>query len=145
MSSSSALLTTALDAVSTSGSTPDYEDPQDANRDNVYELIVVVIDNDGDRGERAVRVEVMNVEEDGKVKLEPTQPNVEQPATAALTDADGIMTASTSEETIVSWQWYWSATDIDICVDDEGIKGVDATDGDVPGTGQRTGDHYPRT
>ena len=93
---------------------PDYENPQDANRDNVYELVVVVIDNSGVRGERAVRVEVMNIEETGEVELSPVQPNIEEPATADLSDYDGIMTAMGGEETIVSWQWYWTADDIDI-------------------------------
>ena len=46
---------------------PDFEDPKDANRDNVYEVTVRVIDDHGAPGEKDVRVTVNNVPEDGKI------------------------------------------------------------------------------
>ena len=99
---------------------PDFEMPQDMDGDNVYEVTVVVIDNAGARGEKSVRVEVMNMDQDGKVALDPDQPNVMDPATASLSDDDGIMTASDGEETITKWQWYWTDEAINIGHDAQG-------------------------
>ena len=82
---------------------PDYEDPQDQNGDNVYEVIVRATDNRGLRGDRMVMVEVMNVQEDGMLVLSPAEP-VEATAgegveiEAMLTDPDG-------EVVITDWKW----------------------------------------
>ncbi len=97
-------------------SAPDFEAPQDMDGDNVYEVDVVVIDNLGARGVKAVRVEVMNNNEDGEVELGPMQPNIMDPATASLSDADGIMTGADDEETITSWQWYTTDAAAELCV-----------------------------
>ena len=48
---------------------PDYENPADADGDNVYKVTVVAIDNDGARGEFDVCIAVMNIDEDGKITL----------------------------------------------------------------------------
>ena len=48
---------------------PDYENPADADGDNVYKVTVVAIDNDGGRGEFDVCIAVMNINEAGKITL----------------------------------------------------------------------------
>ena len=42
---------------------PDYENPADANGDNVYKVTVVTFDGDGGRGEFDVCIAVMNIDE----------------------------------------------------------------------------------
>ena len=82
---------------------PDYEDPNDANGDNVYEVCVTAVDNGNMRGCKMVRIEVMNVQEDGMLMLTPADP-VDATAgdgveiTATLTDPDG-------EVVITDWNW----------------------------------------
>ena len=77
---------------------PDFEKPMDANKDNVYEVTVQASD-DANMGTKAVTVKVTNRQEDGKVKVDPAQPRIGIPVTAALTDSD-----------IVSYgpMWQWS-------------------------------------
>ena len=88
---------------------PDYENPADDNGDNVYKVTIVTIDNDGERGEFDVCIAVMNVPEDGKVRLddeggvELVQPRAQGPITAVLTDPDGSVT-------VVGWVWSKSET-----------------------------------
>ena len=41
---------------------PDYENPADADGDNVYKVTVVAIDNEGGRGEFDVCIAVMNIQ-----------------------------------------------------------------------------------
>ena len=83
---------------------PDYENPADANGDNVYKVTVVAIDNGGARGEFDVCIAVMNIDEVGKITLrdedgnELVQPHAQGPITADLTDPDGGVTG-------VTWQW----------------------------------------
>ena len=83
---------------------PDYENPADADGDNVYKVTVVAIDNDGARGEFDVCIAVMNIDEAGKITLrdedgkELVQPHADGPITAELTDPDGGVTG-------VMWQW----------------------------------------
>ena len=48
---------------------PDYENPADANGDNVYKVTVVTFDGDGGRGEFNVCIAVMNINEVGKITL----------------------------------------------------------------------------
>ena len=78
---------------------PNYEAPGDANGDNVYEVTVVAADDDGNRGTRAVKVTVSNVDEVGVVTLSRTQPRVGVEVTASLTDPDGSISG-------LRWQWY---------------------------------------
>ena len=51
---------------------PDYEDPGDANEDNLYELTVIATDGTGMTSSLAVTVKVTN---------DPTDDNVNTPAT----------------------------------------------------------------
>ena len=77
---------------------PDYENPMDHNRDNVYEVTVIVRDNGGATGMKKVGITVMNVDEAGKLVLSPEQPHDGMPVTATLTDPDGV-------EIITDWKW----------------------------------------
>ena len=83
---------------------PDYENPADADGDNVYKVTVVAIDNGGGRGEFDVCIAVMNINETGKITLrdgegnELVQPHALGPITADLTDPDGGVTG-------VTWNW----------------------------------------
>ena len=79
---------------------PDYESPGDSNRNNVYEVTVVVTDSKDNSAEQDVTVKVTNVEEDGTVTFFPLQPQVDVPLTATLADPDNVTVSS------VSWQWY---------------------------------------
>ena len=77
---------------------PDFENPGDANKDNVYEVTVVVEDSDDNTAELAVRVEVENVNEAGGVTFSVNTPRVAVPVTAMLEDPD-------EDETGHEWQW----------------------------------------
>ena len=90
---------------------PDYEMPGDANGDNVYEITVVVTDNEGATGMMSVTVKVTNVNEPGNVALSSVQPRVGVALTATLTDPDGSVSG-------VAWQWSRSTTAADLTFDD---------------------------
>ena len=77
---------------------PDFENPMDSNKDNVYEVTVQATD-DANMGTRAVTVKVTNRQENGTVKVTPAQPRIGIPVTAELTDSD-----------VVSYgpMWHWS-------------------------------------
>ena len=77
---------------------PDFENPEDANLDNIYEVTVVA--SDGDKsGMRTVTVKVTNAVEAGKVSLTVTDPVVGTEITASLTDSDRVVLES------VEWKW----------------------------------------
>ena len=86
-------------------SPPDYEEPRDADGDNVYELTLRVVDSGGAAAERDVRVRVLNLNEAGSLTITPSQPLAGSPATAVLTDPDGIVT-------ITVWRWATSSTGV---------------------------------
>ena len=76
---------------------PDYENPTDANKDNVYEVTVQA--SDGKKtGMKKVMVSVLNADEEGVVTLSKVQPVVGIPVKATLTDPDGGISKLT-------WQW----------------------------------------
>ena len=77
---------------------PDFENPGDMNRDNVYEVTVVASDG-ANAAMRDVTVKVTNIGEDGKIEVMPAQPRVGTQLTAELTDSDGVVSGPT-------WQWY---------------------------------------
>ena len=77
---------------------PDFENPLDANRDNVYEVTITVQDSAGAMGTRNVRVTVMNVDEAGKFVLSPEQPDDGMPVVATISDPDGVVS-------ITNWAW----------------------------------------
>ena len=89
---------------------PDYENPADADGDNVYKVTVVTLDGHGGRGEFDVCIAVMNINEVGKITLldedgvELVQPRARGPITASLTDPDGGVTDVV---------WVWSRAQID--------------------------------
>ena len=86
---------------------PNFENPADADGDNVYKVTVVVLDGQGGRGEFDVCIEVRNENEDGEITLVDDSGNeVEQPyahsrITAVLTDPDGGVN-------VTGWQWAMS-------------------------------------
>ena len=77
---------------------PRLRGPKDANKDNVYEVTVVVTDSGGLTDTLAVRVEVTNAKEAGEVTFTVGTPRVGVPLTAMLEDPDG-------DETGHEWQW----------------------------------------
>ena len=91
---------------------PNFEDPQDADRDNVYKVMLTATDNNGGMDDKAVTVFVDNVQEAGKVTLwteagtelgEDDSPVVGETLTALVVDPDeGV--------TVVTWQWFRSLT-----------------------------------
>ena len=81
--------------------TPNYEMPADDNMDNTYEVMVVATVG-GMSGTRDVKLMVTNVEEDGTVTLNRTQPRAGVSVMATLTDPDGSISGLT-------WQWYRGA------------------------------------
>ena len=102
---------------------PDFENPMDANRDNVYEVTVTVEDSQGAMGTRAVRVTVMNVDEAGKLVLTPEQPDDGMPVVATITDPDGVVS-------ITNWSWA-TATSTRVV----GTPAVDANNDGTPDVG----------
>ena len=86
---------------------PDFEAPGDANRDNVYEIMVVATDSEANSDMEPVRVRVTNVEEAGMVTMSTVQPHVGVPVAAMVTDPDGGVSG-------VTWQWYRSVDNADL-------------------------------
>ena len=87
---------------------PSYEDPQDANRDNVYEVTIRVVDGDGLSGEKSVRVTVTNVDETGTLTLSPEQPDAGSPVEATVSDPD-----SPDGVIVTNWKWAKSPTTVE--------------------------------
>ena len=77
---------------------PDFEDPADADKDNVYEVTVVVSDPAGNSDEVDVRVTVTNVAETGTITFSSLQPKAGIALTAELDDPDSGVTG-------LMWQW----------------------------------------
>ena len=78
--------------------TPDYENPTDSGRNNVYEVTVQVSDEAGNMASQRVRITVENVDEDGVITLSHPQPEVGRRLTATLTDPDTARSPS--------YKWY---------------------------------------
>ena len=76
---------------------PDYEDPADSNRDNIYRVTVRATDGTN-VGTLEVTVNVTNVEEAGSISLSSLQPQAGTRLTATLSDPDGRPSA-------VTWEW----------------------------------------
>ncbi|HCB36660.1 MAG TPA: hypothetical protein DEP66_00145, partial [Acidimicrobiaceae bacterium] len=90
---------------------PDFENPRDADRNNVYEVTVTVTD-DGTpplSAELAVRVTVLNADEAGTVRIMPlTVPRVGDVLTASVTDIDGSAADPAADGPAAAdttWQW----------------------------------------
>ncbi len=88
---------------------PDFENPADADTDNVYEFTVMASDPAGNSDEVAVRVTVTNVAELGTITFSTLQPKATIALTATLDDADGD---------ISGLMWAWSKTGTDFGDDD---------------------------
>ena len=85
-------------------SIPDFENPWDTNKDNVYEVTLVVTDSFGQKGEYPVTVKVINSTDDnlpGKVTILNRVPEIAIPLTAEHKDLDGGVKE-------LKWQWYRS-------------------------------------
>ena len=80
---------------------PDFESPLDANKDNVYEVAVRVVDTGSAVGTKNVRITVINVNEKGKLVITPEEPHDGMAVLATLTDPDGV-------EYITNWKWATS-------------------------------------
>ena len=81
---------------------PDFEKLGDKNKDNVYEVTIVVTDSVGNTGEYPVTVKVKNSTDDnkpGKVTVLNRQPEIKARLEAKLVDVDGGLSK-------VTWQWY---------------------------------------
>ena len=77
---------------------PNFESPTDANQDNAYKVTIVATDKKGLKGMKALTIEVMNIDEPGKVTFSTIQPGVDQEITASVSDPDGGVTGH-------KWQW----------------------------------------
>ena len=85
---------------------PDFEAKGDANKDNVYEVTIVVTDAQGLRGELDVTVKVINSTDDnepGMVSFSNRQPEIATALTAMFEDGDTPIRE-------LKWQWYRAAT-----------------------------------
>ena len=78
-------------------SAPDFENPGDSNRNNIYEVTVEASDGTN-TAMRDVTVKVTDAEEEGKVTLSTQQPRIGVPITATLADPDG---------SIANVMWVW--------------------------------------
>ena len=90
----------------------DYEDPQDANSDNVYEITVTATD-DGTPNESStlnVTVTIMNVDEAGAISITGVAQVGDALTAGAVTDPDGEVSA-------VTYQWQADSTNIDGATD----------------------------
>ena len=81
---------------------PNFEAMGDANTDNIYDVVVEATDGTGHVGRETVMVEVINVDEDGTVKLSALQPASGVMFTATLTDIDNKADILTNS---AEWQW----------------------------------------
>ena len=93
---------------------PDFENPADADMDNVYMVTVKVTDNGVDNknkmsATRDVMITVTNDNEDGEITFSSVQPKVGRPFTATLNDPDGMTTG-------VKWEWMRTSSDPANCI-----------------------------
>ena len=87
---------------------PDFEDPKDDDKDNVYEITVTASSGAGaDEKTKAINVTVTvtNEDEPGDASLSARQPRIGVPISAMVdSDSDGPVTG-------VTWQWQLATTD----------------------------------
>ena len=79
-------------------SSPNYEDPADADTNNVYMVTMVAEDTMDNMASKDVMVTVTNVDDPGTVNLSTMRPAVDTAVTATLTDPDSMVSGE-------SWQW----------------------------------------
>ena len=87
----------------------DYEQPTDADGNNIYEVVVLVADGEAGAGNEAgtddsvlVTIEVIDEDEVGTVHLSPDEPQALTPLTATLNDPDRD---PDNPAHAVIWQW----------------------------------------
>ena len=85
-------------------SDPDYEAKGSAAGNNRYRVTIVATDVAGNASREDVKVDVVNVNEPGKIKFSTVQPQVRSPITATLTDPDGVVGK-------VKWTWTLATLD----------------------------------
>ncbi len=86
-------------------SAPDYENPADANTDNIYEVVVEATDAADNVGTLAVTVTVTDLDEVPPVITGPETPSVEENQTAVVTytnDEDGSWSLSGTDAALFS-------------------------------------------
>ena len=119
--------------------TPDYEMPADvegespptaAAGDNMYEITVRAMDSTGKTADKAVMVEVTNVDEDGTVTLSARRPLAAVVFTASLADLDAT---SGSPVTNLKWQWAKSTSKNGSYTDIDGAEAITYTPTDASG------------
>ena len=79
---------------------PNFEDPKDSGKNNVYNVIVAATDSDEMKTEKPVIVTVTNEDDPGEVKLSHIQPEAGTRINAQLTDPDGGVSG-------ITWEWIW--------------------------------------
>ncbi len=85
--------------------TPDYEDPDDSNGDNVYKITVRASDGEGGKDDRNATITVTNEDEPGVVSLSTTALQVGTEITATLSNEDGNVRHE-------SWRWQRSTNGV---------------------------------
>ena len=78
---------------------PDYEEPDDANSDNVYSITLTAQAGGQSNSPFTVTVTVIDVDEPGAISLSTTRPKAGSMLTATLTDPDGVTDGT------VTWRW----------------------------------------
>ena len=101
---------------------PDFEMPEDKNKDNIYKVTVVATDGSGMTAMRSLTVKVVDTDEMGMVELSSQDALIGVELTATLKDSDGGV-PDPAKFTGQKWQWY-SLIAVDTDLDS-------ATEGDV--------------
>ena len=127
---------------------PDYETPTDRNRDNVYEVTVRATDDDGTTEDRAVRVTVINVDEEpditGKNSFTHEENSADAVATFTAADPEGatpiywdLVAGNGDPDSDGDLEADDNADADDFSIDRDGVLKfniADANDGDAPGS-----------
>ena len=111
----------------------DFEMPMDADKDNIYEVMVVASDG-VEMAERAVTVKITDSDEAGMIALSSENPVTDKEITATLTDSDGQ---------VINVGWMWCRLDDTQAADTASIAtAIDLTCGDSTAIGKVTSDPY---
>ena len=86
-------------------SPPDFENPMDKDKDNVYEVTIKVTDNAGAEGLKAVRITVLNVDEKGTLSFSTDDPTDDARLVATVSDPD-----SPNGVVYTNWIWFKATT-----------------------------------
>ena len=130
-----------------STTTLDFEAPQDAGGDNVYDVTVTVSDGLNDDGDPDSAVDdtltatltITNVEEaPGAITVDPVAPTIGAAITATVTDPDAVtLTNSTGQLASGTVTWEWQVAD--------SATAADSAWATPPGTGHQTATYTPTT